>query len=234
MYATRRYAAIAGVLFLVGTAAGVLSVVGAADGPEYLQALATGKSQVVAGALFQCIMAVAYAGMALALHPVLKQYSSTAASGFVGFRIASAALNIAGALLLLVLLELSMRYLSGGATSSAQFLLIGDLLRHSRDLTNHFAVIVTLCLGDTLFYWILYRARLVPAFLSVWGFIGVGLAMGASVLVLAGTIEVVTSVYLGLTAILGVQQMALALWLIFKGLDVSAGASRYPRVAIGV
>ncbi len=223
MKPTRRAATIAGVLFLVGTAAGVLSVVGAADGPDYLQAVAADGSRVVAGALFQCVTAAAYVGAALALHPVLTRHAPTAAAGFLGFRIAAGVLNVVGAIALLLLLELSTQYMSAGAPGSSYFQAVGDVLRHARDLTNHYAVIVALCAGDAMYYWVLHRARLVPRWLPVWGFIGLVLAMSASTLVFGGLIEVVTPTYLCLTAVLGLQQLALAVWLIIKGLDARAG-----------
>jgi hypothetical protein len=220
----RRAATVAGVLFLVGTAAGVLSVVGAADGPDYLQAVAADGSRVVTGALFQCIMAAAYVGVALALHPVLRRHAPTAAAGFLGFRIAAGVLNVVGAIALLLLLELSTQYMRAGAPASSHFQTMGDVLRHARDLTNHGAVIIALCFGDAMYYGVLHRAKLVPGWLPVWGFIGLAAAMAASLLVFGGLIGVVTPAYVCLTAVLGLQQLALAAWLIIKGLDARAEA----------
>lgn len=222
MTSPRSAATIAGVLFLAGIVAGVLSVAGAADGPDYLQAVAANRDQVVTGALFQCIMAFAYTGAAVVLHTVLRRHAPTAAAGFLGLRIAAGALNILGALALLLLLGLSTRYVSVGAPAPSYFQTLGDLLRQARDLTNHFAVIVVLCLADAMYYWIIHRARLVPRWLAIWGFIGLALAVGASFLVFGGLIEVVTSTYLILTAVLGLQQLALAMWLIIKGFDAAA------------
>lgn len=222
MTPTRSAASIAGVLFLVGIAAGVLSVVGAADGPDYLQAVTANRGQVIAGALFQCIMAVAYVGAAVALHTVLRRHAPSAAAGFLGLRVASGVLNILGAIVLLLLLGLSARYVSAGAPASSYYQTLGDLLRYGRDLTNHFAVIVVLCLADAMYYWIAYRARLVPRWLTIWGFIGLAFAVGASLLVFGGIIEVVTSTYLTLTAFLGLQQLVLAMRLIIKGFDTAA------------
>ena len=48
---------------------------------------------------------------------------------------------------------------------------------------------------------------------------GLAFAMAASLLVMGRLIEVVTPVYLSLMAVLGLQQMALAAWLIVRGLD---------------
>jgi hypothetical protein len=222
MTPTRRAAIAAGVLFLVGTVAGLLSIVAAADGPNYLIELAGNRTQVIVGALFQLLTAAAYAGVAIVLHPVLRRHDQTAATGFLGFRIGAGILNMVGALFLLVLLELSNRFLGAGAPVSSYFQTIGALLRTGRDGTNHVAMILALIAGDVLYYRLLYRAKLVPRWLSGWGFAGLVLAAVASLLVMSRLIEVVTPVYGGVMTVLALQQLALAVWLIAKGLDESA------------
>ena len=222
MTPTRRAATTAGVLFLVGTAAGVLSVVSAADGPYYLRLVAANEAKVIVGALFQCVTAGAYVGVALALHPVLRRHGPTAAAGFLDFRIAAGILNMVGALVLLLLLDLSHQFVGAGAPVSSHFQTVGALLRYARDGMNHVAMMLALVVGDALYYWILYRARLVPRWLSGWGFAGLALTMFASFLVMSRLIEVVTPTYMAFMAVLALQQLALAIWLIAKGLDESA------------
>jgi hypothetical protein len=224
MTATRRAAITAGVLFLVGTVAGVLSIVGAADGPNYLREVAASGPQVIAGALFQLVTAGAYVGVAIALHPVLRRYGPTAAAGFLGFRIGAGILNMLGALILLLLLELSSRFVGVGAPVASYFETVGALLRTGRDGMNHVAMILALIAGDAMYYWLLYRARLVPRWLTGWGFAGLAFAMVASLLVMGRLIDVVTPAYAALMAVLGLQQMALAIWLIAKGFDADGHA----------
>jgi hypothetical protein len=222
MTSSRRAAITAGVLFLVGTAAGVLSIVGAADGPNYLREVTANGTQVITGAVFQLVTAGAYAGVAIALHPVLRRHSPTAAAGFLGFRIAAGVLNMVGALILLLLLDLSSRFVGAGAPVASYFETLGSLLRSARDGMNHVAMVLALIAGDAMYYWVLRRARLVPRWLSSWGFAGLALAMLASLLVLGRLIDVVTPTYLALMAVLGLQQLALAVWLVVKGFDQSA------------
>ena len=223
---SRRAAITAGVLFLVGTAAGVLSVVGAADGPNYLRDVAANETQVIAGALFQVVTAGAYAGVAIALHPVLRRHGPTAAAGFLGFRIAAGVLNMLGALILLLLLDLSSRFVGAGAPDAPYFETVGALLRSGRDGLNHVAMMLALIAGDAMYYWVLHRTRLVPRWLPAWGFAGLALAIVASLLVMGRVIEVVTPIYLGLMSVLGLQQLALAIWLIVRGLDDDSHAER--------
>jgi hypothetical protein len=224
MTSARRAAITAGVLFIIGTAAGVLSIAGAADGPGYLRDVAASGTQVVVAALFQLVTAGAYVGVAIALHPVLRRYGPTASAGFLGFRITAGILNMLGAIILLLLLDLSIRYVGAGAPPASYFETIGGLLRTGRDGMNHVAMMLALVAGDAMYYWLLYRARLVPRWLASWGFLGLAFAMVASLLVMGRLIEVVTPVYLSLMAVLGLQQMALAAWLIVRGLDTDSHA----------
>ena len=224
MTSSRRAAVTAGVLFLVGTAAGVLSIVGAADGPNYLREVAANGTQVIVGALFQLVTAGAYVGVAVALHPVLRRYGPTAAAGFLGFRIAAGVLNMLGALILLLLLDLSSRFVGAGAPVASYFETVGALLRIGRDGMNHVAMMLALIAGDAMYYWVLYQARLVPRWLSGWGFVGLAFTMVASLLVVGRLVEVVSPAYAALMAVLGLQQMALAIWLIVRGLDADSHA----------
>lgn len=216
--ASRRATMAAGILVLLGMAAGLLSVAGAADGPDYLRALEGEQASVVAAGFFQCVMAAAYVGVAVALYPLLRRYSATAAAGFLGFRIAGAVLNVAGVIVLLLLVELSTRFVGAGAPVAATYFeTVGALLRSGRDLVNHVAVILALGAGDLLLYWVLARARLVPRWLSWWGFAGVALSFTGSVLLMTGLTSVVTTTYLSLTLPLAAQQLVLAIWLVIRG-----------------
>lgn len=224
MTSTGRATTFAGALHLAGLVAGVLSVVGVIDAPDYLHRAGEHETQVVVGALFQSAMSFAYIGVAVALYAVLRRHSPTAAAGFLGCRIAGGLLNLVGVTLLLLLLELSTRFLEAGAPASSHFQTLGALLQRGRDLTNHVAMILILGFGDGMFYWVLHRARLVPRWLSGWGFLGLALAVAASLLVLSGRLTVVTSTYMLLNAPLALQQLVLAIWLIAKGVSTRTGS----------
>jgi hypothetical protein len=163
-------------------------------------------------------------GVAIALHPVLRRYGPTAAAGFLGFRIAAGVLNMLGALILLLLLDLSSRFVGAGAPVASYFETVGALLRIGRDGMNHVAMMLALIAGDAMYYWVLYQARLVPRWLSGWGFVGLAFTMVASLLVVGRLVEVVSPAYAALMAVLGLQQMALAIWLIVRGLDADSHA----------
>ena len=92
-------------------------------------------------------------------------------------------------------------------------------MRTGRDLVNHVFMILALSIGGLMFYVVLFRARLVPAWLSVWGFLGTVMTMFASLLVLFHSIDIITPLYIILNIPTALAEILLAIWLIFKGLD---------------
>lgn len=69
----RKTARVAGILFIIGTVAGILSVVFTGpilDTRDYLIKISANQNQVIIGALFQFIMGVTCAGIAISLYPI--------------------------------------------------------------------------------------------------------------------------------------------------------------------
>lgn len=221
MNSIRKATMIAGILFLIGTAAGILSIAPAIDAPDYLIQASEQENRVIVAAVFQFIMAVAYVGFAILLYPIIKQYNRSLAVGFLGFRLIAGVFNIVGVISILLLLTLSQEFVRAGALDPSYFQLIGGLLRAGRDVINHVAMILTHSIGGLMIYYILYQSKLVPRWLSVWGVMGTLLTIGASFLVMFHVIEIVTPVYIGLSLPIALQEMLFAIWLIFKGFNLS-------------
>lgn len=217
IHPSRRGATTAGVLVFAGMAAGLMSVVPVLEQDDYFGALPTRSTEVVSGALFQVLMIPAYAGFALALYPSLRRVSAGLAAGFLGFRLMACSFHLLAAAMLPLLLSLAQGY-GTAAPDGATYEIVAETLRRARDLVNHVAVIVSLGLGDLLLFTLLYRWRLVPRWLSLWGLCGAGLAILASLLVLSQALEVVAAPYLSLNAPLALQSLVLGAWLIGRGL----------------
>ncbi|GAA2684277.1 DUF4386 domain-containing protein [Nonomuraea recticatena] len=219
MNTNRRATAIAGALVIVGMIAGVLSVVPVIEEPRYLELISSHESQVIVGAVSQFIMIPAYVGFALYLYPLLRMENEALSLGFLGFRLIAATFHLIGVISLPLFLVLGQEFTQADALGASHLETLGELLRTARDLVNHVASIISLSLGDLLFFRILYRSRFVPRWLSAWGFIGAGSAMLASFLVLFRLADVVALPYLALNAPLALQSLVLATRLITKGFD---------------
>jgi hypothetical protein len=225
MNSNRKRTIFAGTLYIVGTVAGVLSIAPAVDASDYLIKASANTSQVLLGALFQFIMTIAYVGFAITLYPILRKHMESLALGFLSFRIIAAVLNIIGFLILLILLSLSQQYVKTGTPDSSYFQTLGDLLRSGRDFVNHVAMILATSVGGLMFYLLLFKTKLIPRWLSFWGFLGTIFTIFASLLILFRIIEIITSTYILLNLPLILLEIVLAIWLIVKGFNPSAIAA---------
>jgi hypothetical protein len=217
MNSNRKRTIIAGSLYIVGT--GVLSISTAADAPDYLVKAAANANQVLSSALFQFIMTIAYLGFAITLYPILRKHMESLALGFLSFRIVATVLNIIGFICLLLLLSLSQQYVKAGTQDLSHFQTLGDLLRKGRDFVNHVAMIFATSVGGLMFYLLLFKTKLIPRWLSLWGFTGTLFTIFASILIMFQKIEIITSTYIVLNLPLILLEIVLAIWLIAKGFD---------------
>ncbi len=220
-----------GLLLIACTVTSILSAAplgSTLDESDYLKQLAASDDAVIWTALIEFAWAATGAGIAIALYPVLREHSRALALGSVAGRVAEGVLVLVGTLSLLVLLTVSQDSLEPGADPAA-FSATGDALLAVRDWTTGFLVALPFLAAVLLYYSVLYRARLVPRWLSGWG-----LLAAASGLVATG--------YAGYTQEFGfstvntvlnipilLQEMVLAVWLLAKGFtpaSVEAGAAR--------
>jgi len=227
----RKTAIIVGVLFIIGTVAGVISfgVTGPIlEDPEYLIQFAASENQIIIGMLFVLIMGFALAMVPVTLFPIFKKHNEVLALGAVLFRGAlEAVAYIAIVINWLSLLTLSHEYVKSGAPDASYFQSLGTLLLGADVYLNHILAIV-FCLGALMIYYIFYKSKLIPRWLSVWGLIGAILYLAAPLINLFDpqhpTLTVTSGVGI-LMAPLALQEMVMAVWLIVKGFNPSATVS---------
>ena len=121
-----------------------------------------------------------------------------------------------GLVCLLSLSTLGQQFTSALAADRASLQAIGDALLsvHNRAaLLGVFAF----CLGAFLYYYLFFRSRLIPRWLSGFGIVAITLMMVACVLSLFSG-NLITS-YIPLAAPIFLQEMVLAVWLIVKGFN---------------
>lgn len=207
---------LAGLLLLAAMLAGIFSVAPAIDSTHYLAEAAGHGTAVVLAAAFQLAMSFAGLGAAILLYAFIRASGSSLAKGFLCFRVVAASLSITGTVLLLALLELSRQYGQYPSLYTSPAVL-GSVLKAARDQINHVFMVLALCSGNLMFYFLLYRWGAAPRWLSVWGIAGSVMAMSASVLVLFGKVDIISSAYLSLNAPVAIQEVILGFWLMVKG-----------------
>jgi hypothetical protein len=221
----RKNAMIAGGLWIVGTVAGILSFpfLGIVDKPDYLTKIATNENQVITGAFFLLVMAFACSGIAIWLYPVLKKQNQALALGSVGFRIIENVLGIVSAICLLSLVPLSQEFVKAGAPVASYFQTSGTLLLLARDSISNIHLI-PFCIGALMYYYLFYQSKLIPRWLSVWGFVAIILSLASAFLVLFDLIGDFSTAQVVLSIPIGVQELVLGVWLIVKGFNPSVTA----------
>lgn len=225
MNTNRKTAIIVGVLYLIGTVAGILSLVFTGpvlEGPDYLTQVSTNPNPIVIGSLFVLTMGLVLAMVPVMMFPILKRVNETLAVGYVVFRGALEGVTyLAFVIGWLSLPLIGQGYVKAIAADAFYFQSLGDLILEAHDQIGHVATIVFI-LGALMFYYLLYRSKLVPRWLSGWGLLAAIPYFISGVLGLFALLSQMSTAQLVMVLPLAVQEMVLAAWLIVKGFNPSA------------
>jgi len=197
---------IAGVLFIIATTATMAAqliiapMLGASDVADHV---ANNRSLFIFGVLFELANALASAGIAIAIYPVIWRCTQGLAVAYVGLRTIEASVGVVAAVGLLTVLSHGV---SGVAVAFHDWAFL--------------LVLFVFSIGTLILYPLLYTFRLVPVVLSLWGLIGGGMLLCSILLILFGRIEVGSTVELILSLPIWINEMVLALWLIIRGVNL--------------
>lgn len=218
MKAIRRTAILLGLLLLLSFVFGILSSVPALEQPDYLEKLAEIEMHVLLATFSQAAMAVVYVMIAVLFYPILHTYSRSIAAGYLAFRIIGAGFLFVGIGSLLLLLWLSQSFVTA-QPESMHVETIAELLRRGRDILNHVGMILPWSIGGLILYYGLYKIRLIPRWMSVWGMAGAGLTLVATILLMLNIIPLVDPVYFILNAPTAFFELVFAVFLIIRGFN---------------
>lgn len=208
-----------GVLYIVGTAAGLVSMAVSQplrDAPDPLALAGSAESANQADVTALCIllMGLSLAMLSLVVYPVLKRHSEVLALGYVLFR---------GGLETIAYFVTAMAWLLLPAVAQLSVQAGGAVLLKAGQVSGLLGVSF-FCLGALIFYTVLYRARLVPRWLSAWGLAAVVPYLAAAFLEVFAHLDRTSSTGVLLQLPMAVQEMVLAVWLIVKGFNAVAVA----------
>jgi uncharacterized membrane protein len=216
----RKIAVVTGVVFIIATVSALLAaaLTPRLNGTDYLTRVSANVTQATAGALLYLIAAFTSVGIAILLYPVLKRWSTALALGSVVFRTIEAVMYITAIVSLLSLLSLGQQFTTAGTADSASFRAVGGSLLSVRDHATLLAVFA-FSLGAFMYYYVFFRSRLIPRWLSGAGVVAVILMFAGCLLALFSNSPVTG--YTLLILPIAVQEMVLAIWLIAKGFTPS-------------
>lgn len=180
----------------------VTSVVGS---PASLSRLSAHQTTLDLGALLMLVNSVVVVGVGVLFFPILKKHGRRTALAYLASRVVEAVLLAVGVLCLAVILPLAQHGVDGGS-----------LAIRSNTVTYQIAM-MSLGLGSVFLCSLLFRTRLIPRFLSVWGLVGYAI-------LLAGATAEIFGIHIGVILSIpgGLFELVLGFWLLLKGFQREA------------
>ncbi len=228
----RSTAIFVGIMFILASVSAVLALFTfyppILTGPDYLINGAAHANQVVLGALMELVTACTAIGTAIGLFPVLRPYGERIALGHLFFRFLECVVISVGIVAILSLLTLSQDFVAAATPDASAYHPSGTLLLATYKWTSMLGPLFFLGVNTFMYSSLLYKSRLVPRPLAIWGLTGATLVLGAGMLVLFGA-NSLSSPTIFLILPIAVFEMVFAGWLIVKGFNPAAIASAPAR-----
>jgi len=212
-----------GVFYILATVAYSLAMIlldPIISGPDYLIQASSNANQVLMGTFLVLIDAVAVAGIGICMYKILKKYHKTLALGFLSARVIEGTIFIMTVIPTLVLLTLSHEFVKTGAQDTSYYQTLGQVLISAGDWIFLIGYGLVFGLSALILNFVLYKSKLVPRWLSGWGFVSAIFVL-ANYLLHSFGINLIEF----LDYSIALQEMVFAIWLIVKGFNSPAIAS---------
>jgi hypothetical protein len=224
----RTTAIVVGVVYLAGFVVGIVgigliqSILGA---PDRLAAISANSTAIAIGAILWLLAVVGDAAHGVLMFPILKQHSERLAIGYLAARIVDAIFIAIMVLLVLIQIPLGNEYVKAAATDAAYLQALSVLFAQAQ-LYAYEIGMSALGVSGLMLCYTLYRAKLVPRWLAVWGLVGYAT-------ILFGMVSAIMGSGLGdLSSIVGgLWEVFIGVWLIAKGFSSSAFVPQATRTS---
>lgn len=217
METNKNAAKIVGLLLLLNFAIGVftnLFILGPLTFTDDNLIKISGNANLLILAVLLCLISgVMYVGIALMLWPIFKLINQKLALMFLGFSIISFTIITLDSLSILTLLSISKEYATGNSIDTNYLKTLGTVFSAVR-MWAHLLVILVGCVSLFLFYYLFFRSKQIPRFISVFGLLGVVLMLTAALIDIFGQ-----GLYMFLFLPAGIVQVLVAVWLMVKGFN---------------
>jgi hypothetical protein len=219
----RTTARIVGIVYLAGFVVGIAgekmiqSVIGV---PNHLSTVTAGSLTIAIGAVLWLMAVIGDAAHGVLMFPILKPHGERLAIGYLAARILDAAFIAIMVLFLLVQIPLGSEFLKTAGASASYLQALSTITVQASQYAYAMGM-STLGVSGLILCYVLYKTKLVPRILAVWGLIGYAV-------IFVGMISQILGSGLGLMSSLpgGLWEMFVGGWLIVKGFNASAFLSR--------
>lgn len=216
MDTTRKLALAAGVLYLVTFAASIPTLALKAplvDHADWILGNGSDTGVIWAGFLdFVC--AVAGIGTAVALYPITRRFSPSAAIGFITSRTLEAAILVVGAISLLTIVTLRSNVVGG---DTASLVTTSQSLVAAHDWAFLFGPGFMPAINALFLATVMYRFRLVPRIIPLIGLVGAPLLFASGIATMFGGWDQTSSTAMLFALPIATWEFSLGVYLTVKG-----------------
>jgi hypothetical protein len=224
----RTTARVVGVVYLAGFVVGIVgiglfqSILGA---PDHLATVSANSMLLAFGAILWLMAVVGDAAHGVLMFPILKPHNERIAVGYLAARIVDAVFIAVMVLFVLLQIPLGSEYLKAAAPDVSYLQALSTVFAQAQ-LYAYEIGMITLGLSGLMLCYTLYKAKLVPRWLAVWGLVGYAI-------IFCGMVSAVMGSGLGDISSIpgGLWEVFMGVWLIVKGFNASAFVSQAPRTS---
>jgi len=219
----RKTATVVGIVYILGFVVGITgfglftSILGA---PDHLSTVSANSMLLGFAAVLWLMAVIGDAAHGVLMFPILKQHSERMAIGYLAFRIVDAVFIAVMVLFVLIQIPLGSEYLKAAASNTPFLQALSAVFSQAQHYAYQIGMSALGVSGLMLCY-TLYRAKLVPGWLAIWGLVGYATILVGMLSAIMGSGLGDLSSYLG-----GLWEVAIGVWLIVKGFNSSAIASQ--------
>jgi hypothetical protein len=219
----RKTATVVGIVYILGFVVGITgfglftSILGA---PDHLSTVSANSMLLGFAAVLWLMAVIGDAAHGILMFPILKQHSERMAIGYLAFRIVDAVFIAVMVLFVLIQIPLGSEYLKAAASNTPFLQALSAVFSQAQQYAYQIGMSALGVSGLMLCY-TLYRAKLVPGWLAIWGLVGYATILVGMLSAIMGSGLGDLSSYLG-----GLWEVAIGVWLIVKGFNSSAIASQ--------
>jgi hypothetical protein len=226
----RTTATVVGIVYIAGFVVGIggnILVQSNLSAPNYLSTITANGLMVAVGAILWLMAVVGDVAHGVLMFPVLKPHSERMALGYLAARIVDAVFIAVMVVLLLLQIPLGGEFLKATAPGMAGLQALSNVSVQASQYAYEIGMSAVGLAGLMLCY-TLYRAKLLPRVLALWGLVGYAV-------IFVGMMSTILGSGLGLVSSLpgGLWEMFTGAWLIAKGFNSSAFVPKAVAVKTG-
>jgi len=216
------------IITAAGAIGGAILINPIINAPDYLTVVFPKSATITSGMFGWMINDIGIVFIGILMYPIIKKQSESMALGYLSMRMFESVLMIVGVFFALMLIPLSRDFINAGTADTATLQTIGSILKQAENWFLNLLQLIFLGVGGIILTTIFYQTKLVPRFISVFGFIGYALLLPAAVIGLFGVLDPTPG---GPGSILAVpvalwEIIIMPFWLFKKGFNTETLASQ--------